>query len=348
METFIPKDRITGPILPAFVLRENLSPGAKLLYSLLCGHASDKDHCWPSHRLLAQELGYSVSSIKNWLSELERARLLAIRRAAYRASTYVLLRPRSGSPSTISTIPIRRQSNFDYPQANFGYRKESKENLDIYPPLPPTNCATPSRATPARVKRGGGDFLSANSIFERLWSVYPRKEAKELARSAWRRLWRSGELPALDTLLAALDRFRVCSSWNREHGRFVPQLVNWLRGRRWLDEALEAPASSSEASASPVGEQAMTLEKAEEVRRCMKRLEDQHRPDPGLEASRPAFEAFLSRFADGQSKRGPAWGLWSLLQRQGKAPSAQQADTSMEVLAFLKDWAFKPMKETTA
>lgn len=331
METFIPKDRITGPILPAFVLRENLSPGAKLLYSLLCGHASDKDHCWPSHRLLAQELGYSVSSIKNWLGELVRARLLDIRRAAYRASTYVLLRPRSESASTVSTIPIRRQSNFGYPQANFGYRKESKENLDKYPPLPPKSCATPSRAAHARIRRGGGDFLSANSIFERLWAVYPRQEAKELARSAWHRLWRRGALPVLDTLLAALDRFRASASWNREHGRFVPQLVNWLRGRRWLDEAPEVPAS-------PAGESVMTPEKGKQVQRCMKRLEDQHRTDPAVEAARPVFEAFLSRFADGQSKRGPAWGLWSLLHRQGKAPSAEQVETDSDVLTFLKQY----------
>ena len=331
METFIPRGRITGPILPAFVLRENLSPGAKMLYALLCDHAYDKDRCWPSHKLLAQEMGYSVSSIKNWLGELTHARLLTIHHTAYRSSTYVLLRPRTGSASTVSTLPIRRGANFGYPQANFGYRKESKENLEIYPPLPPKNCATPSRATRARVKRGGGDFLSANSVFERLWAAYPRKEAKELARSAWHRLWRHGEVPPLDTLLAVLGRFRASLGWNKEHGRFVPQLVNWLRGRRWLDEAPEA-------SASPEAEPAMTPKTAQQVRRCMKRLEDQHRTDPALEAVRPVFEAFLSRFADGQRKRGPAWGLWSLLHRQGKAPHADEADTALGILDFLQQW----------
>lgn len=338
METFVPQGRITGPILPSFVLREKLSPGAKMLYALLCEHASDKDHCWPSHKFLAQEMGYSVSSIKNWLGELTSARLLTIHRTAYRSSTYVLLRPRTGAASGVSAAPVRRGANFGYPQSNFSYRKESKENLDIYPPLPPKNCATPSRATPVRVKRGGGDFLSANSIFERLWAVYPRKEAKELARSAWHRLSRSGELPALDTLLAALDRFRASASWNREHGRFVPQLVNWLRGRRWLDEAPEA-------SVSPVAEPAMTPEKTQLVRRCMKHLEDQHRADPALEAARPTFEAFLSRFVDGQRKRGPAWGLWSLLYRQGKAPLVEQVDTDMGVLTFLKNWSFNSAME---
>ena len=331
METFIPRGRITGPILPSFVLREKLSPGAKMLYALLCNHASDKDHCWPSHKFLAQEMGYSVSSIKNWLGELTSARLLTIHRTAYRSSTYVLLRPRAGAASGISPAPARGQSNFGYPQANFGYRNNSRKNLEKLPPLPPKNRATPSRATPARVKRGGGDFLSANSIFERLWAVYPRKEAKELARSAWHRLWRYGEIPALDVLLGALDRFRASVSWSKEHGRFVPQLVNWLRGRRWLDEAPEAPAS-------PVGEQATTPEKTEQIQRCMDKLEERRRADPALEAARPAFEAFLSRFADGQRKRGPAWGLWSLLHRLGKAPHAEQVETDMSILDFLTQW----------
>lgn len=137
METFTPKGQITGPILPAFVLRENISPGAKMLYALLCNHASDKDHCWPSHRFLAQELGYCVSSIKNWLGELVRARLLTIRRAACRSSTYVLLRPRTGAASTASAAPVRRGSNFDHPQANFGYINNSRKNLEKIPPLPP-------------------------------------------------------------------------------------------------------------------------------------------------------------------------------------------------------------------
>lgn len=103
----------------------------------------------------------------------------------------------------------------------------------------------------------------------------------------------------------------------------MPQLVNWLRGRRWLDDA-------------PAG----TPEKAQEVRCCIKRLEDQQRADPALEAARPDFEAFLSRFDDGQRKRGPAWGLWSLLYRGGKAPTVEQTSdhADMGVLSFLQNW----------
>ena len=92
----------------------------------------------------------------------------------------------------------------------------------------------------------------------------------------------------------------------------------------------------------------MTPEKTEQVQRCMDKLEERHRADPALEAARPAFEAFVSRFADGQRKRGPAWGLWSLLHRQGKAPHADEADTALGILDFLRDWAFRPMRENPA
>lgn len=328
MESFVPKGQITGPILPSFVLREKLSAGAKLLYSILCYYAFDKDHCWPSHKTLAQETGYCVSSIKNWLRELKHARLLAIRRTAYSSSTYVLLRPRTEATSRgagATPSPSKREPNFGYPQPRFGYRKESKVNLEIYPPLPPKDCATPPCAIHARRKRGGGDFISANSIFERLWAVYPRKEAKESARAVWHRLWRCRALPALAELLASLERFRTSRQWLKEHGRFVPFLVNWLRGQRWLEDAPEAGSAT-------------TPEREQEVRHCVERLEERHRPDPAIEAARPRFEAFLSCFADGQRKRGPAWGLWSLLHSQGKAPHEEDVDTSMGILDFLTQW----------
>ena len=63
MDTITPQD-LSGSLLPSFILREEVSSGAKLLYALLCKYCHDKDHCWPSHKLLAGELGCSVSSIK--------------------------------------------------------------------------------------------------------------------------------------------------------------------------------------------------------------------------------------------------------------------------------------------
>lgn len=184
-------------------------------------------------------------------------------------------------------------------------------------------------------KNGKKPFQAVNAAFERLYAEYPRKEAKEAARSAWHQLWRRGSLPAPDRLLAALDTFRASPHWSREHGRFVPYLVNWLRGCRWLDEP---PAAPDMASASP----GISPGCGDEIRNRLDRLHERLKgqPNPALESVRPAFEAFLARFSDGQEMRAPAWGLWSLLHSKGNAPTAAHTPgrDAMGVLAFLRQW----------
>jgi len=56
METFAPRGKIKGPILPKFVLDLSIASGAKIMYALLCDHASTKDYCWPSQKKLAERV----------------------------------------------------------------------------------------------------------------------------------------------------------------------------------------------------------------------------------------------------------------------------------------------------
>jgi hypothetical protein len=56
-----------------------------------------------------------------------------------------------------------------------------------------------------------------------------------LARHAWKQLRQNGLLPPLTELLAAIKRFTGAEHRQREHGRYIPQLHNFLRGQRWLD-----------------------------------------------------------------------------------------------------------------
>ena len=334
--TFAPRGCIRGPILPRFVLTMDMSPGAKTIYAILCDIAADKDHCWPSHARLAELLHCSVSSVKNWLRELVTHKLIAIRRNAARTSTYYMLKPSMLQASGAAFIGKAQEANFTSCQTKFAYRKNFKKD-SILPPTPPTQAAGSSSLAltfprPRPCRGDGGDFSLADSSFEQFSQRYPRKEAKELARAVWHRLWRRGLLPSLGTLLTALDRFKQSPSWNREHGRFIPHLVNWLRGQRWLDE----PHQGS--SLPPVTECAADPVRSGRIRQRVDELERSwRRTEPELEAARPVFEAFLARFADGHIKRGPAWGLWSLLWRQGKAPDASTApEGSMSVLDFLK------------
>lgn len=326
MQTFTPKGNIHGPILPGFILGKKLSLGAKVMYALLCDFAGEKDHCWPSHATLAARLDCSVSTVKNYLGELCRENLIAVHRERYRSSTYYLL------------SPLKTQgTSSGYQKAKSGYPKSGYINtLNVgdlkYPPLPPASRDTPSCAAKRLSTGGGGGFLSANKDFEKLYAAYPKKDAKELARSVWHRLWRRGEIPSIEILLEALERFRATESWNREHGRFVPQLVNWLRGQRWLDPETSLPQAHPASPGTP-------SRSASDTAAMLKALEDMRRPDPALEELKPSFNAFAACFADGQKMRGPAFGLWFLMKKKGRAPLSSDVTVSdMGIYEFLKEW----------
>ena len=389
METFIPRGRVSGPILPRFVLERKMSAGARILYALLCEYAGDHDRCWPTQKTLAGRLTCGITSVKEYIRELMRERLVAVSRQE-RGCVYILLNPRqggagnscfrargesvvsphvAGSPSSAnfrsagdSSRRARIQPDSGY-ESDSGYvtRSESGSrqkrnniyNKNIYnttPPFPPVEVETgpisSSRAGGCRLLSsrpsrggGGGDFFRANSAFETLYAAYPRKEAKELARAAWHRLWRRGVLPALDVLLQTLGRFKESQSWQRERGRFVPQLVNWLKGQRWQDE-MPAPSSQTPVpGADPRQEEIRRRFEEEERRREASARADATLPAP----AREAFERFLARFAGGEKFRGPAFGLWSQLLRRGNAPGAADVgERGTDVLTFLRQWKLQP------
>jgi hypothetical protein len=77
-------------------------------------------------------------------------------------------------------------------------------------------------------------------MFDKFWSAYPRKVAKEDARRAWNKL----ALPftEFEKLMAALSAAKV--TWTEE--RFIPYPATWINGRRWEDELVPSYQPSGE------------------------------------------------------------------------------------------------------
>jgi hypothetical protein len=227
VETFAPKGVITGPILPTFVLERKISLGAKLLYALLCNYADRRDYCWPSYAKLSKRLACSLNSVKKYMWELVDDKLVSIRKLTYHSSHYYLLLPpelrekiadrKNDSPPDekadhIPDIHNRTKidahlSEFDTHQSKSGCinnsRKHKEENT---PPLPPTEVK--SLSSTRRQREGGMDFSLVD--FEKAWAEYPNKEKYSLARTAWLKLRKSGELPSLPMILDAIERTRAC------------------------------------------------------------------------------------------------------------------------------------------
>lgn len=349
MQTFAPRGKIHGPILPQFVLETSISFGAKVMYALLCNYASDNDHCWPSQVTLAARLSCSVSSVKKYLSELVGIKLIEVRREQYRSSVYYMLRPETVSAANHDvTVPTPRaakpacyQSDSACPQPKTGYintlNKQEERNT---PPLPPVPQTPPKVVpTPTRpVVGGGGAFLHD---FEKAWELYPRKEAKGLARSAWLNLAREGQLPPLARIEASIRHFMASDMWQREQGRFVQQMSNWLRGQRWLDASAVEAAKEAEA-AQRAADALQAMQRKEEARKAAQNKE--------REAMRPLFDAFAERFQLHEKPwiRPMAFGLWMHLHEKHRAPTPSDVpdDNQLGIADFLQ--AFKRRCEEAA
>ena len=337
MKTFSPKGNIHGPILPQFVLRKSITFGAKTMYAILCDYAADKDHCWPSQATLAKRLSCSISSVKNYLAELVREKLIFIRREQYRSSVYYLLHPEE-MVKTQETNFASKQSESGCNEATSGYlttlnKQRKEENSPLSPHAPGETASVPVRRTSNAPAAGG---VSALPDFESVWTVYPKKEAKGFARMAWLKLSRSGQLPSLPELHAAIRRFAASEGWQREQGRFVPQMGNWLRGQRWLDPL-------------PLAEQAEAAQNQSALRALRVREEQEQRLQKRKDAERarlrPLFDAFAAKFPPLANDAMP-FGIWQYLHSQNRAPSADDVppENSLGIIAFLNE--FKRRRQT--
>ncbi|WP_165077740.1 MULTISPECIES: helix-turn-helix domain-containing protein [unclassified Desulfovibrio] len=348
MDTFTPKGHIRGPIMPIQILKScELSLGAKVLYNALIYFAGDKNFCWATHSTLAKFICCSVSSIKNYLNELKIVGLIRVGKGGFGVCRYYFLRPawasdsidRDDTPRHGESGHDKSKSGADYPEepssgADYGYKFNCKNLKPNNPPYPPKPLGKSDHAGNVKKRGGGGNYFSVNQEFEKFWAAYPRKEAKELARSVWFKLHRQGNIPVLSSLISVLEKFKVCGQWLKEHGRYIPQCVNWLKGRRWLDENLDAAVqfTPEEKISQERRLRLCSRLQAEEAERAARQRAESAR-------LRPVFDAFLSCFSEcGNS--GPAWGLWHLLHVQGKAPRAQDVPSNpgMGVLDFLRNW----------
>ena len=330
METFVPKGKVYGPILPQFVLEKPISLGAKVMYALLCNYASDKDHCWPSQATLAAKLSCSLSSVKNYLGELVQSNLVAVRRVRCRSSVYYMLRPETVSPET-KPNSTEVQPNFDRHEPKSGslntLTKQTKEKIT---PTAPTVSLPPKDQPLTEPPSAGGVSLSLFE-FEKAWELYPKKEARGFAVMAWQKLAKGKQLPELSVLLSAIRQSTASEGWQKEGGRFVPQMGNWLRGQRWLDNA-----SPDEDKKHKQREEWARIAQAYEAEIQRERAERQ----AANAKLKPQFSEFAAKFPDYcPDAAGPmVFASWVHLHSKGMAPAAGNVppDNSLGIMEFLK------------
>lgn len=93
---------------------------------------------------------------------------------------------------------------------------ETEGREDTTPPKPPAKKA------------------DAAAGFDAFWTAYPKKQDKQNAMKAWKKLNPDAETQR--KMILAIQAQRASPQWQKEGGQFIPLPSTWLNGRRWEDQ----------------------------------------------------------------------------------------------------------------
>lgn len=205
-----------------------LKGSAKPVLTALADMADEEGTCYPGQDMLAQMTGMSVSSVGRALKRLEQLGLITREHrygpAGYRTSDRYRLQLSVTMPERLPVNLPTGQSAYRSNEGRLpvnlhtptGHSDSAEENHQIEPPVEPP--AT-TRAHEAR-----------DSMFERCWTHWPRKDSRKKALEKFHRLPAS-EIPKVAAaIIAHGDAYTA-----HDYGQFTPHLITWLNGERWND-----------------------------------------------------------------------------------------------------------------
>jgi hypothetical protein len=241
-----------GSFIPNWLLqRVELSPGAKLCYARLCQFARKADGvAYPGQKTLATELGISGRQVRRYLKELEKCNLIAIEQigrtcsnryrffrhswqecgtymSSHKESEQSLMTTHSGSDRTEMSVHDRthRTTPIEREPLEKNHKREERadrslEHLDI------------------------NGILSNKqfTLFERFWSVYPKKVGKKKTKEVWKRIRPAPTPELVEVMVSTINAWIKSDQWVKDGGQFIPHPTTWLNAGRWEDDAPSGPA----------------------------------------------------------------------------------------------------------
>ena len=168
------------------------------------------------------------------------------------------LRPSSLTPDILTPgstplYPPKGEPVADAPASVSAQVQEAKHEAQEQPapsPQPEPTAVTPqpeqptlSPEQPAKSKRKKGRKDRRDELpvrpqdFDRWYSLFPRKDAKQDAVCAWNDADEEGVLPEITVLEKALEWQIQANDWNpRTRRNYIPMPATYLNARRWRDE----------------------------------------------------------------------------------------------------------------
>lgn len=248
-ETIITVKPRTGfTVLPNRTLRDNrLSLKTRAILAIMFSLPEDWDYTAAG---LSAICGAGRDAVRSALRELEEyGYLTRVQRhdasGHFSRNEYIVTdEPASETDAPMTGFPATAEPSAGEPSPGEPMTENpTQQNKDCTntPYSPPDRAMPPSRgharSDPAQPLDGAvagstGDVDWA--LFEQFWSAYPRKQNKERARRAWKKL--RPNMALCQAMSDALERDKRSEQWRKNNGEFIPHPSSWLNGRRWEDE----------------------------------------------------------------------------------------------------------------
>ena len=100
--------------------------------------------------------------------------------------------------------------------------KQVNKTKQVNPPVVPQGTATRSQKA------------AMDAMFDDFWAAYPKKVAKETARSAF--LKHKPTLELVEKMIVGIEKYKKTDQWTRDGGQYIPNPATWLNQKRWEDE----------------------------------------------------------------------------------------------------------------
>lgn len=205
-----------GPfeMIPHWLLDADVSSHAMRLFLILRRHGNGKGVCFPGRKRLARQMNASTSTIDRARSELVEVGAICYR--------------------------VRVCEDGDYTSNEYHVHWEQIEQCGFYSDEGyPTYDDTPPTYEHTGIITGDDLTYTKNEHkqtehygFEQFWQVYPRKQNKGRAKTAFTKALTKA---TLTEIIEGAERYR--DDPNRED-EFTAHPSSWLNGERWTDSPL--------------------------------------------------------------------------------------------------------------
>lgn len=224
---------------------DRLTVYARSVLMALSSRANENGECWPSLDTIAQDAKVSKSTVQRVIPQLIEygyiSKEMRTKRGMTIAPKYRMLFDKTGAASEKPRDVEGSQS--DYPgcshrpwgvvtqtmggsQSDHRSIEREVKTIEVEPPISPKGGED---TKPTRVKRH-----EYSDEFEQFWKIYPRKDSKRRALTAFNNALKRA---TLEEICAGAARY--ANDPNRV-AQYTKMPATWLNGDCWLDQALPA------------------------------------------------------------------------------------------------------------